>query len=101
MYLIEIFLPLADNNGKPFADAKFAAVRETLAARFGGMTAFARAPAEGVFREGPRAVRDDIVVIEVMVEALERETWKRYRAHLQREFAQDEILLRATAIERL
>ena len=101
MYLVEIFLPLADNSGKPFEDVKFAGVRDALAAQFGGITAFTRAPAEGVFREGRKETRDDIVVIEVMTPTLEREHWQRYRARLEREFAQDEILIRATQVERL
>jgi hypothetical protein len=101
MYLIEIFLPLTDNSGQPFDDAKFAGVRETLAARFGGVTAFTRAPAHGVSREAGKEVHDDIVVIEVMAETLDREVWARYRKQLERDFAQDEILVRTTTVERL
>jgi hypothetical protein len=44
MHLIEIFLSLTDNRGKPFDDSKFAEVRKTLAEQFGGVTAFTRAP---------------------------------------------------------
>jgi hypothetical protein len=101
MYLVEVFLPLADNRGKPFDDMKFREVRETLAKWFGGVTAFARAPAQGLFREGGKEVRDDIVVLEVMTDTLDRESWRRYRTHLEREFAQDEILIRATNVEQL
>jgi hypothetical protein len=36
MYLIEIFLPLADNSGSPFAPACFDEVRKTLTGKFGG-----------------------------------------------------------------
>jgi hypothetical protein len=101
MHLIEILLPLTDNDGKPFDDAKFAGVRKTLTKEFGGFTAFTRAPAHGVFRDGGKVVHDDIAVLEVMTETLDRHIWKRYRAQLEGEFAQDEILIRATEVERL
>jgi hypothetical protein len=48
MNLIELFLPLADNDGSSFAPSEFAKVRNTLIHKFGGLTTFARAPAEGV-----------------------------------------------------
>ena len=40
MQLIELFLPLYDNAGQPFARAAFDAVRDELAHVFGGVTAF-------------------------------------------------------------
>jgi hypothetical protein len=101
MHLVEIFLPLADNNGDYFDDVKFAVVRDTLAKQFGGVTAFARAPAQGVFRQNGRNIRDDIIVIEVMAEELDRGRWTGYRKQLEEEFAQDEIMIRATLIEKL
>jgi hypothetical protein len=42
MHLVEILLPLNDNSGQPFGAGKYAAVREHLAERFGGLTAFSR-----------------------------------------------------------
>ena len=42
MHLVEILLPLNDNNGRPFAAEKYAAVRQHLTERFGGLTAFTR-----------------------------------------------------------
>jgi hypothetical protein len=44
VHLVEILLPLADNEGKRFDKQKYAAVREELSKRFAGVTAFARAP---------------------------------------------------------
>ena len=49
MYLIEILLPLTGNDGKPFPQARFAEVGGEVVERFGGLTAFTRAPAEGVW----------------------------------------------------
>jgi hypothetical protein len=44
---------------------------------------------------------DRIVVIEVMVEKLDRSWWGTYRAELELRFEQDQIVVRATEIERL
>ena len=74
MHLVQILLPVADNEGKSFPPDLFATVRETLTERFGGLTAFTRAPAEGFWRCHPeRTSRDDIVVLEVMAEMINRE----------------------------
>jgi hypothetical protein len=101
MHLIEIFLPLTDNNGLRFDSGLFERVRKELTERFGGVTAFVRAPAEGTFNSGGAIVHDEIVVIEVMVEDLDRRWWNSYRRELETTFAQDEIIIRASKIERL
>lgn len=102
MYLIEILLPLYDNEGRPFDAAEFDRVRNELANRFGGVTAFRRAPAEGVWKEsGGEVSRDRIVIFEVMADSLERDWWDGFRRELERRFAQDEIIVRATTCERL
>lgn len=54
MYLVEILLPLNDNEGRPFDSEKFSALRERLTERFGGLTAFTRSPAQGTTQEGTR-----------------------------------------------
>ncbi len=102
MHLVQLLLPLYDNEGRRFPPAHYDAVRTELADRFGGLTAYSRAPAEGVWTEGegPPA-HDDVVVYEVMVDALDREWWRGFRADLERRFAQDELVVRAHAMERL
>jgi len=102
MYLIQILLPLYDNEGRRFPDADVRAVRRRLVERFGGVTAFVRAPAEGAWREEDGGVaRDDVVIIETMAETLDREWWAVYRAELEATFRQEEIVVRAQRIERL
>jgi hypothetical protein len=98
MYLIEILLPLHDNNGLPFEPRKFAAIRSDLIERFGGLTAFTRSPAQGTTTEGGKTVRDDIVVFEVMAAQLDLGWWRTYRKHLERTFSQDVIVVRASAV---
>ena len=68
MHLVEILLPLNDNSGRPFAAEKYAAVRQHLTERFGGLTAFTRSPAQGTTPGGGKTVHDEIVVFEVMTE---------------------------------
>ena len=102
MYLVQILLPLYDNEGRAFGRAEFDRVRTELADRFGGVTAFQRAPAEGVWKEGDGGTsRDEIVIFEVMCDPLERAWWAAFRAELERRFAQDEVVVRATPFERI
>ena len=69
--------------------------------RFGGLTAYARSPAEGIWDNGEKPVSDQIVIFEVMVDALDREWWASYRSNLEGLFRQDEILIRASQVDRL
>jgi hypothetical protein len=98
MHVVEIFLPLNDNSGRPFGTEKYAAVREHLTERFGGLTAFSRSPAQGTTSDGGKTVDDEIIVFEVMAETLDAAWWRSYRLHLERVFRQDEIVVRASTI---
>ena len=101
MYLVQLLLPLRDPDGKPFPRAFYRQVREVLTERFGGLTAYTRAPAEGLWDHGDDVERDDIVVYEVMADGLDRAWWTDYRAALERQFDQEELVIRAQSIERL
>ena len=102
MHVIEIFLPLKRNDGSPQPPALFGEVRRELIERFGGLTAFTRAPAEGLWESDEGEVdRDSIVIFQVMAAELERNWWSDFRERLQRTFEQDEILIRASDSERL
>lgn len=102
MHLIQLLLPLYDNDGVHFAQSLYAQVRGELVERFGGLTAYTRAPAAGVWEEAPgRHVRDDIVIYEIMAEALDRDWWQRYRTELEQRFVQEKLVVRATAVQLL
>ena len=102
MHVVEIFLPLRDNDGRRFPPALYADVREEMVERFGGLTAFTRSPAEGLWEagEGERS-RDEIVIFEVMADEIDRGWWGTFRESLERRFRQDEIVVRARESERL
>ena len=101
MHLIQILLPRADNDGAPFPDALFAAVQRELTDKFGGVTAFSRAPAEGVWRQGGARQHDDIVIVEVMARELDRDWWRRFRLSLEKTFRQERLVIRSQIIEML
>lgn len=98
--LIQILLPLYDNDGHPFPSHAYSRVRDELADRFGGVTAFLRSPAEGLWHETPATtVRDDIVIYEVMTATFDRDWWHNYRIELTGRFRQELLIVRASAIE--
>jgi hypothetical protein len=101
MFLVELLLPLYDNEGRRFGAGEFDRVRDELAEQFGGVTAFRRAPAEGVWKEGGEVSRDRVVIFEVMADALDRAWWREYRAQLESRFRQEKLVVRATEFEEL
>ncbi|MGQ4273348.1 hypothetical protein [Terrihabitans sp. B22-R8] len=101
-YLVQILLPLYDRDGGAIPASRFDRVKDELTARFGGLTAFTRAPAEGRWKnEADSVAHDDIVVFEVVVPELDRAWWRNYRLGLERDFQQDEIAMRTHEVEPL
>ena len=102
MHLIQLLLPLHDNDGQPFSVSYFTQVRHDLTDRFGGVTAFIRAPAVGLWKERADDInRDEVVMFEVLAEQLDRTWWSLYRKQLQNKFRQDEVLIWASTITKL
>lgn len=97
--LVQILLPVYDKAGKRFSADLYNQVRVELTQRFGGLTAYTRAPAEGLWDTGSEMKRDDIVVLEVMSEHLDRGWWRNYRRQLEGTFRQDQIVIRAQPYE--
>ena len=96
MWLVQIFVPVSKESDEAFPD-----IKEELSTRFGGVTAYSRAPAEGIWREGKTKEKDDIVIVEVMTDDLDRDWWHGFRNRLERRLNQDELVVRVQAIERL
>ena len=101
-HLVQLLLPLRGRDGAEVPADRFAEVRAELTERFGGVTAYSRSPATGLWKRSDSEVeRDHVIMIEVVVDVFDREWWSLYRAQLERRFGQDEIHARATAIERV
>ena len=102
MFLVQLLLPLYDNGGHRVPRERFAQLRDELTQRYGGVTAFFRSPAQGTWKEESGNVdEDEVVMCEVMVEAIDREWWADYRRTLEQRFGQRELIARFTRIERL
>lgn len=102
MYLIQLLLPLYDNEQHALPRALFEQLRRELVARFGGLTAYTHAPLSGLWEEEPgHTVRDDLVIYEVMVPVIDRLWWRRYRRLLERRFRQQSLVIRAHEVSML
>lgn len=96
MYLVQILLPLYDNEGQAFEPSDYVQLRSELADRFGGVTAYTRAPARGLWKDDSgETTRDDIVIFEVMTEELDRAWWTGFRKEMERRFRQEHVIVRA------
>lgn len=102
MYLVQLLLPVYDNNKRAFPRAYFDQVRDELTHRFGGVTAFLHSPAVGLWKDDQEDVtRDDVIMFEVMVDHLDEDWWKRYRQNLESSFRQETIVIRAVEVTKL
>jgi len=102
MHLIQILLPLFDNEGHAFDHDILHGIRDELVARFSGLTAFTRAPAEGLWAPGEaEAKRDEIVVFEVMTDKIDKQWWSEYRRRLERQLRQEAVIIRTHKIDLL
>ncbi len=76
MYLVELLLPLTDNEGRRFPATFYAAVNDHLVEKFGGVTAFT-------------------------AQDLEADWWKAYRQELETLFEQRQLVLRSHEVRLL
>jgi hypothetical protein len=101
VYLAQILLPLADNRGRRISRAAYLRVKNELAERYGGVTAYVQSPAEGQWIDRGRKVRDEVITVEVMTPRADRRWWKAYKVLLEARFRQREIVVRMHTIELL
>lgn len=96
-HMIEILLPVTQTLEQRVLES----IRTELTHRFGGVTLHVNAPAEGQWSANGDVERERIAVVEVMTDMLDRVWWRQYRQKLERQLSQQEIIVRATRIERL
>ena len=96
MHLVQILLPLYDNGQDPQSPDDFRRVRKELTDKFGGLTVYTRAPAEGMWKlDDNNTTRDDIVIFEVLANDLDPAWWRNYRHELEARFRQEVVVIRA------
>ena len=76
--------------------------RTELVERFGGVTAYIQAPAEGIWTSpsGRREI-DQVVMVEIVADCFDRLWWRSYVNMLADRFQQDTIHVRALQVELL
>ena len=101
MVLIQVLLPAS--AGRPGAPGEeLAATTRELAEMFGGITAYLRSPAKGLWTSPDgKTEHDDVVMVEVVAEQFDRTWWRAYRTTLAARFDQESIHVRAFAVEML
>jgi inorganic pyrophosphatase len=93
--LIQLFLPTIAKNGKPFPRSYYDTVREQLTDKFNGVSMYFNSKVSGVWKdEDAKLVKDELMVFEVMSDAITLDFWKSYQRSLQKQFKQESILIR-------
>ena len=102
MHLIQLFLPLYDNDRQLFNVAFFDIIKAELTEKFGGITAYTRVPATGLWKEtDQKIIHDEIVLFEIMIQEIDLIYWNSFKVKLQNIFHQKEIIIRASPIQLL
>ena len=102
MQLIQIFLPLYDNNKRAFDRSLYDDVRTGLKEKFGGVTFYRNAPVEGVWKdETGKTNYDELMIAEVLTSDLDKEWWQQFKQGLEQVFKQEEILIRSIGFKKL
>ena len=98
MQLVQILLPLYDQEGNPFSGLLYDKIKKELTETFGGLTAYTRSPASGIWKDGEKIVKDDIYIYEIMLQEIDKNYWARYKSKLQLIFEQEELIIRVSDI---
>lgn len=101
MRVVEIFLPLTYGDGSRAPAEIFELLKQELAEKFGGVTAYARSPAQGLWQNGGQQQEDSIVIFEVMTDKVDKEWWAAFRSRLEALLRQEEVLIRSSHAARL
>ena len=97
MHLVQILLPVVAGR-----DERFRATRSELVEQYEGVTAYVRSPAQGLWTAPDgRVARDEMMMVEVLVDTLDREWWRAYAQTLAERFEQEEIHVRALVAEKM
>jgi hypothetical protein len=100
VYLIQMLLPTRVASGAAISDEVLGETRDELIAQFGGVTAYGRSPAAGVWTspEG-RVEQDNVVMVEVLAEGFDVRWWRDYGEKLKHRFEQASVHIRASEVQ--
>jgi hypothetical protein len=98
-FVVQILLP-SPGGGKTAGEVELGQTRAELVERYDGVTAYLRSPAQGAWTAPDgRIERDDVIMIEVVVDTFDRAWWHAYARRLAGRFHQDTIHIRALPAE--
>ncbi len=94
-----LYIPLEYPNGWPVAERKLTEIRNTLIARFGGLTVLAKA--KGYHVDNQAAMKSNIAVFRVITPDTNGTNWffRSFRRSLRDTLKQSEILVTRRSIE--
>jgi hypothetical protein len=96
-YLVEVYLPVIEETSRCITE-----IEARLTDKFGGITMHVNSPAKGLWKNHEDHLEhDEVIVVEVMADDIDRDWWSAFRAELETLLRQDEIVVRATEIIRL
>jgi inorganic pyrophosphatase len=97
--LIQIYLPLYEKEEKPFPGLLYKQVKKELTDKFGGLTMYTRAPAKGFWKADEHHTSvDDLLIYEVLTTDVDEQFWSNYKKALEKQFKQEEIMIRCSSI---
>jgi inorganic pyrophosphatase len=97
--LVQLFLPIEDKKGKPFAAKYYDKIKETLIKKFDGVSIYSNAPVNGRWADEQSNIeKDKLIVYEVMTDMIDLTYWESYKLVLEKQFKQDTIVIRCLDI---
>ena len=101
MYLIQILLPLYDNNKQAFEKSLLDKVRDDLKDVFGGVTLYRNSPAEGAWNDVTGTDYDELITAEVITDSLDKAWWQQFKHEMEQTFKQKKLMIRCIKFEKL
>jgi hypothetical protein len=96
-FLVQILLPI---TGTSDGTEAFAQTRAELVAEFQGVTAYERAPAQGLWVAPNGGIQNDqMLMVEVLTPRLDHGWWRAYKERLAHRFAQQEMHVRVLRVD--
>lgn len=101
-YQVQLFIPLQDENGKPFPQKYLNALSTELKEKFGGLTVYSRSPATGQWKaDAEKTQTDQLIIYEVLLSNPDNSYWTKLKTRLEKQFDQEELLVLITKVQKL